>query len=282
MAGTTRRRRFIGLTILAILVLIGMIYAFAIGTTVEQGLDLSKRGTVLDAAAAKPVAGAYVVATWHQEITDPFLIGHGGSAAGGCVHRIVTRTDSDGRYSIPSPSGAFAVDRNFRPDKRVRYYWRLYAYAVGYGPPEQKIGDELRPVLANHPNHASSLSVDEIVPIYLEHDNSPPQSRIDDLKHALWEFTCTPEIAAERELAKSIYQEAYQAACVPKANAAAVSLVELRSTVASAIGSLSPAVEAEAETIARQNGRMAQKPASEEDVQRLCSLLGPPTEKEHQ
>jgi hypothetical protein len=86
-------------------------------------MAFAKTGRVVEAGSGKPIAEAYVVASyWHSG-----RLYHGGY--NNCVGGAITQTDRDGRYEIPGeakfliPSG---VDGEF--------HWQLIVFKPGYVP----------------------------------------------------------------------------------------------------------------------------------------------------
>jgi len=264
--------RIVGLVVLAAL---AATYALAVGTTVESGLQAQKSGIVLDAETNKPLAGVSVVVRWHEEITDPFLIGHGNSVGGGCVNRIIVQTDADGRYSIPSSSRDFAVEHNFRLNRSVKYYWDFYAYKDGYGPPGQQIPSGVGPIYEGHPRAASDVwgSQQTVSPVLLGRPEASPELRMSELLAVYYRFMCKPEHPfPPPPVAGHLYEEAYATACTPGPNSAALKLDELRNLVSP---SLPVDATDEVSSIKRRHGQMSKEPLLKEEADRLCAILGP-------
>lgn len=260
---------------LALLVAIGATYALAVGTKVESNLQAPKSGIVLDAETNKPLAGVSVVIRWHEEITDPFMIGHGNIGGGGCVHRIIVQTDVDGRYSIPSSRSDFAVEHNFKLNRSVKYYWDLYAYKDGYGSPGQQIPSGVGPIYEGHPRAVSDgwRSQQTVSPVLLGRPEGTPEPRISELLAVYYRFMCKPEHPSPPPpVAEHLYKEAYATACTPTPNRAALKLDEFRNLISP---SLTTDATDEISSIKKRHGQMSKEPLAREEAARLCAMLGP-------
>jgi hypothetical protein len=128
----TFRNKYRALSLVSIAAVVFAAVALSAKTTVEQNFQSAKTGVVLDAATQQPVPGVYVVARWLEQTTQPALLGAGGKVQGQCVFRAITRTDSQGRYSIPASSANFNLTKNWQPGSSRKYFWDLYTYANGY------------------------------------------------------------------------------------------------------------------------------------------------------
>jgi hypothetical protein len=258
--------------VLAILIGAGITYALAVGTAVESGLQAPKTGTILDVESHKPLEGAYVVVRWRQEVTDPFLIGHGNIVGGGCVHRNIVQTDGDGHYSIPSSRSAFAVEHNFKPNRSVKYYWDLYAYLPKKGTLEVDAPSGPQPMFGEHPGGSSNGAGQTLQPALLARPEGAPELRMDELLAVYSHFICKPDQPfPPAPVAEKLYEEAFGVACTPTPNRGALRLDEFRNLVSPTL----PADAAvEVSSIKRRHGQMSKEPLLKEDADRLCVLLG--------
>lgn len=91
-----------------------------LGLTTGGALAFSESGVVLEHDGGRPIAGAFLIATWRGRVPNPIV---GGSSS--CYGFAIARTDSEGRFTL---SGTFPPSAVATVDKQVA----IRAFASGY------------------------------------------------------------------------------------------------------------------------------------------------------
>lgn len=228
--------------------------------------------------------GAYVVVLWRRWVSDPLFFGHGnvGTKGTGCVYREIVRTDEAGAFSISSVRDKFSVDFNLKPNRRIRYDWRLRVYAPGYALEQHEIqfgggASDVRPI-AEHPDVVSGklLGTQFLEPILLDVEGAPEQ-RADSLAVRAWRFNCPALSDDVVPFAREMYMDARNSTCDRGGERGALQLAELRAAVSKA-GLIAPLSSEAAATIAAIEARYPQPPpyprlSTTEDGKEICTLL---------
>jgi hypothetical protein len=206
----TFRIKYRALILVSITGAIAAAVALSATTSVEQGYQSAKTGTVLDAATQQPLAGVYVVARWLEQTTRPTLLGEGGKVQGQCVFRAIARTDEHGRYSIPASSANSNLAKNWQPGSSRRYFWDLYTYANGYAATANAIGTAHPASIADT---APGQPIQTLQPILLTSAQTSPAQRLAALNETSSRFVCRPFAQGADAVQQQIAEEAAVVAC---------------------------------------------------------------------
>lgn len=269
---------------LAIVLGAGLTYAWAVSPSTERRLQAPKSGTVLDGRTKKPVPGAYVVVLWHRWVSDPFFFGHGnvGTQGTGCVYREIVRTDETGAFFILPSNDGFSVGFNLKPDKSIRYDWRLRVYAPGYAAEQHEMNfgggaSDVRPI-GEHPIVVSGtlFGTQVLEPILLDVEGAPEQ-RADFLAVQAGRFYCQPLSDDIVPFGREMYLDARKSTCDGGGERGALQLAELRSALSKA-RLIAPVSSEVAGAIAAIEARYPPPPpyprlSTTEDGKEVCALL---------
>jgi hypothetical protein len=120
-------------TLIILLVLLAIVVTPLVPQFIDYvSVSIRKTGVVIDDETGQPMPNVIVIAA-ARESSGPVMFGPGGE---NLLYRVVTRTDSMGRYEIPSHWGWFIP---VPPSSDPQYKWVVTVFQVGYA----VLGDRL-------------------------------------------------------------------------------------------------------------------------------------------